>query len=52
MLLLVLIVVIVIVSLGGLPTWGYHSYGYYPSGIGFLLLIILIILFLSRRPLP
>jgi hypothetical protein len=46
--LLVLILVLVLV-LGGLPNWGYHNYGYAPSGIGGLLLIILLILLLTGR---
>jgi hypothetical protein len=46
--LLVLIVVLLLV-VGGLPTWGYHNYGYAPSGIGGILLIVLLVLFLSGR---
>lgn len=46
--LLVLILVLVLV-LGGLPNWGYHNYGYAPSGLGGLLLIILLILLLTGR---
>lgn len=41
----VLIVILVLMLLGGLPTWGWHNYGYYPAGgAGFLLLIVLIVL--------
>ena len=34
---------------GGLPNWGYHNYGYGPSGIGGIILIILLILLLTGR---
>jgi hypothetical protein len=47
--LLVLLVILIIFSLGGLPTWGYHQMGYGPSGLGFVLVIILVILLLSGR---
>ena len=46
--LLVLILLLVLV-LGGLPNWGFHNYGYGPSGIGGIILIILIILLLTGR---
>lgn len=46
---LVLLIVLLLVVLGGLPNWGYHQMGYGPSGIGGLLLVILIILLLSGR---
>jgi hypothetical protein len=46
--LLVLIVLLLLVF-GGLPTWGYHKYGYAPSGIGGIILIVLLVLFLSGR---
>lgn len=46
--LLVLIVLLLLVF-GGLPTWGYHNYGYAPSGIGGIILIVVLILFLTGR---
>jgi hypothetical protein len=46
--LLVLIVLLLLVF-GGLPRWGYHNYGYAPSGIGGIILIVVLILFLSGR---
>ncbi len=46
--LLVLIIVLLLVF-GGLPHWGYHSYGYAPSGLGGVLLIIIIVLLLTGR---
>ncbi len=46
---LLLLLVLLLVVLGGLPTWGYHNYGYGPSGIGGILLIVVLILFLTGR---
>jgi len=40
---LVLIVILLVVLLGGLPNWGYHSYGWGPSGIVGVLLVILVV---------
>lgn len=42
---LVLLIVLILLLIGGLPTWGYHSYGYGPSGgVGVLLVILLVLL--------
>ena len=46
--LLVLIVLLLLVF-GGLPTWGYHNYGYAPSGILGIVLVVVLILFLTGR---
>jgi hypothetical protein len=46
---LVLLIVLLVVVLGGLPTWGYHQMGYGPSGIGGVLLLVLLILLLTGR---
>ena len=46
---LILLIVLVLLIVGGLPTWGYHSYGYAPSGFGGIILIILVILLLTGR---
>ena len=46
---LVLVVIVLLLLFGGLPHWGYHSYGYRPSGLGAVLLIILIVLLLTGR---
>ena len=46
---LVLILLLVLLTVGGLPTWGYHSYGYVPSGtLGLVLLVILILVLVGR----
>ena len=46
---LLLLVLVIVLVMGGLPTWGYHNFGYGPSGIGVILLIILLVLLLSGR---
>lgn len=46
---LLLLIVLIILLCGGLPTWGYHSYGYAPSGaLGFVLIIVVVLLVLGR----
>ncbi|MGE5302636.1 MAG: DUF3309 family protein [Alphaproteobacteria bacterium] len=46
---LILLIVLILFLVGGLPRWGYHSYGYGPSGITGLVLIVVLILFLTGR---
>ena len=46
---LLLFIVVLLLVFGGLPTWGYHNYGYGPSGIGGILLLILLIMLLTGR---
>ena len=46
---LILLIVLILLLLGGLPHWGYHRYGYGPSGIVGTILIIILILFLLGR---
>ena len=46
---LLLLLVLLVLVFGGLPNWGYHNLGYGPSGIGGIILIILIILLLTGR---
>ena len=46
---LVLLILLLLVLFGGLPRWGYHSYGYGPSGIVGVILVIVLILFLMGR---
>ena len=46
---LVLLIVLLLLLFGGLPRWGYHSYGYRPSGIVGVILVVVLILFLLGR---
>ena len=46
---LVLLIILIVLLLGGLPTWGYHSYGYSHSRIVGVLLIVIIVLLLTGR---
>jgi hypothetical protein len=46
----VLLIILILALLGALPTWGYSTgWGYYPSsGIGLVLLIVVILLLAGR----
>ena len=46
---LLLLIVLLLLVFGGLPNWGYHSYGWAPSGIGGIILIVVLILLLTGR---
>lgn len=46
---LLLILIVLVILFGGLPTWGYHSYGWGPSGLGAILLLVLVVLLLAGR---
>jgi hypothetical protein len=45
----ILLIVLLVLALAGAPGWGYHSFGWGPSGIlGFILIILLILLLVGR----
>jgi hypothetical protein len=46
---LILLIVLILLLFGALPTWGYHSYGYGPSGLVGVIVLILLILLLTGR---
>jgi hypothetical protein len=46
---LLLLIVLIVLLFGGLPNWGYHSYGYFPSGFVGVALIVLVVLLLTGR---
>ena len=46
---LLLLIVLLVLVFGGMPNWGYHNYGYAPSGIGSITLIIVLILLPTGR---
>jgi uncharacterized protein DUF3309 len=46
---MVLFVLLILLILGGLPTWPYsHSWGYFPSGILGLVLVVVLLITLLR----
>jgi Protein of unknown function (DUF3309) len=46
----ILIIILIMFVIGSLPTWGHsQSWGYGPSGIGGLILLVLIIMFFTGR---
>lgn len=46
----ILIIILILILIGAIPTWPYSSaWGYYPSGIVGLILIIVVILALMGR---
>jgi hypothetical protein len=46
---LLLLIVLVLLLVGGLPNWGYHKYGFAPSGFTGTVLLVVVILLLSGR---
>jgi len=46
---LLLLIILILFLVGGLPHWGYHSYGYAPSGVVGVALIVLAVLLLGGR---
>ena len=46
---LLVIILLLLLVLGALPTWPYSAgWGYYPSGLGLVVLIVLAVLLLRR----
>lgn len=46
----ILLIVLVVLLIGGLPTWGHSAnWGYGPSGILGVVLIVVLILFLAGK---
>ena len=46
---LILLILLLMIVFGGLPNLGLHHYGYAPSGIGGVLLIVVVVLLLTGR---
>jgi hypothetical protein len=44
-----LLIVVLLVVFGGLPQVSRHNYGYGPSGIGGIILVVLLIMLLTGR---
>lgn len=46
----ILIVILILILVGALPNWGYsRSWGYGPSGLVTILLIVLVVMMLTGR---
>lgn len=46
----ILIILLVLLLIGAIPSWGYSSgWGYYPSGLLGIILIVVIVLVISGR---
>ena len=46
----ILIILLVLLLVGAIPSWGYSSgWGYYPSGLLGLILVVVIVLVISGR---
>lgn len=46
---LLLVLVVILIVFGGLPQWGWHTYGYTPVSIGAVILILIVALVLMGR---
>jgi hypothetical protein len=46
---IILLIVLLLVVCGGLPNLGFHNYGYGPSGIGGILILVVLVLLLTGR---
>jgi hypothetical protein len=45
----ILLILLLLILVGALPAWGWHPYGYGPSGVVGLLLVVLLVLLLMGR---
>jgi Protein of unknown function (DUF3309) len=46
---IILLIVLVLLLVGGLPNWGFHKFGFAPSGIVGAVLLIVVVLLLTGR---
>jgi hypothetical protein len=44
-----LLIVLVLFLVGGLPNWGFHKYGFAPSGFAGVVLLVVTVLLLTGR---
>jgi len=44
-----LLIIVLLIVFGGLPQVSGHNYGYGPSGIGGIILVVLLVMLLSGR---
>jgi hypothetical protein len=46
---LILLIVLVLFLVGGLPNWGYHRFGFAPSSLAGVVLLLVVFLLLTGR---
>ena len=46
---LILLIVLLLLLVGGLPNWGFHKFGFAPSGLAGAVLLVVVILLLTGR---
>ena len=46
---LILLIILLLFLVGGLPNWGYHTYGFAPSSIAGVVLLVVVVLLLTGR---
>ena len=46
---LILLIILVLFLVGGLPNWGYHNFGFAPSGLAGVVLLIVVVMLLTGR---
>jgi hypothetical protein len=46
---LILLIVLLLFLVGALPNWGYHRFGFAPSGLAGVVLLVMVVLLLSGR---
>ena len=46
---LILLIILVLFLVGGLPNWGYHTFGFAPSGVAGVVLLVVVVLLLTGR---
>ena len=46
---LLLLIVLILLVVGALPNFGYHSYGYAPSGLLGVVMLVLLVMLLTGR---
>jgi hypothetical protein len=46
---LILLIILILFLVGALPNWGYHRFGFAPSGIVGVVVLVMVVLLLSGR---
>ena len=46
---LLLLIILILFVVGALPNFGYHSYGYAPSGLFGVVALVLLVMFFTGR---